>query len=101
MNPAQVEAEVGKLLRMSGISVRRDSTEARAACVLDSGLPKVPGGSAPEFVMRWQGADLDHLPQGLVDRLAVGRYHQAEVGNCAPHNPQGAFTVYRIAVLLY
>lgn len=101
MTSSQVESSIGSLLRMSGLSVRRDSTEARTACVLDRGLPKTSGGGTPQFVMRWQGADLEHLPQELVDRLATGRYHQAEVGNCTPHDKQGAFTVYRVAVLLY
>jgi hypothetical protein len=53
------------------------------------------------FVMRWQGADLDHLPQDLVNRLGTGRYRSAEVGACPAHSDQGGFTVYRLAVLLY
>jgi hypothetical protein len=97
----QVEAAVADLLRGSGIEVSRDPRDARAACVRDSGLPRGLAGGEPGFVMRWQGADLDHLPQGLVDRLGSRRYHQAAVGSCAARNSEGAFTVYRVAVLLY
>jgi hypothetical protein len=61
----------------------------------------MPGTAAPEFVMRWQGAELDRLPQNLVENLASGRYRQAEVGSCPARNAEGAFTVYRVAVLLY
>ena len=69
--------------------------------MLDSGFPRLVGGEQPEFVMRWQGADLDHLPQQLVDRLRSGRYHHADVGSCQPRGDQMAFTQYRLAVLLY
>ena len=51
--------------------------------------------------MRWQGADLDHLPQDLVNRLGSGEYAQADVGACPAEGGQGTFTVYRVAVLLY
>jgi hypothetical protein len=51
--------------------------------------------------MRWQGADLDHLPQELVDRLGTREYRQAEVGSCPAQSAEANFTVYRAAVLLY
>jgi uncharacterized protein YkwD len=101
LSSAQVEARVARLLRMSGIGVRGDAAYARAACVLDSGFPRVTGGDQPQFVMRWQGADLEHLPQQLADRLGSGRYRKADVGSCQPRGNQPAFTQYRIAVLLY
>lgn len=101
LSQSQVESAVGDLLGMSGISVRHDHTDARAACRLERGLPPIAGGGSPQFVMRWQGADLDHLPQELVDRLGSRRYHQAEVGSCPPRGDQQAFTQYRVAVLLY
>jgi hypothetical protein len=69
---------------------------------MDRGLPeKLNGSGTPMFVMRWQSADIGHLPQPLVDRLGSGQYHQAAVGSCEPHNADSGFTIYRFAVLLY
>jgi hypothetical protein len=51
--------------------------------------------------MRWQSADLDRLPQQLVDRLSSGNYHQASVGSCPAQGRQNSFSAYRLAVLLY
>jgi hypothetical protein len=99
MTASQVEASVGELLRMSGISLRRDPHDARLACMVDHGFPPGMTGGEPNFVMRWQGADLQHLPQALVDRL--GNYRFAEVGSCPARGDQGSFTTYRVAVLLY
>lgn len=99
--PAQVEAAVAELIRMSGVRVRRDPHDARLACVTNSGLPRGLTGGEPGFVMRWQGADLGKLPQPLVDHLGSGQYHEADVGSCPAHENAGAFTAYRLAVLLY
>lgn len=101
LSAEQVESRVGELLHMSGIAMRRDDHDARLACRVDHGFPSGMTGSQPMFVMRWQGADLDHLPQDLVDRLGSGRYRSAEVGACQPRSAQEGFTVYRLAVLLY
>ncbi|HKF46862.1 MAG TPA: CAP domain-containing protein [Terracidiphilus sp.] len=100
LSAAQVEERVGELIRMSGITVSADHADARAACQLNHGLPPISGGD-PQFVMRWQGADIDHLPQDLVTRLGTREFRQAEVGSCPAQNAEGAFTVYRLAVLLY
>ena len=101
LTQSQVEAQIGTLLRAHGISPARDPTDARAACRLDKGLPPLSGASSPEFVMRWQDANLDRLPPHLLENLASGRYSRAEVGNCPPRAAEGSFTVYRVAVLLY
>lgn len=99
--PAQVEATIAGLIRMSGVRVRRDPHDARLACATSSGLPRGLTGGEPGFVMRWQGADLQTLPQPLVDHLGSGQYHEADVGSCPAHENAGAFTAYRLAVLLY
>jgi hypothetical protein len=101
LSSAQVESSVGKLVGMSGVAIRSDSHDARAACVIDHGFPSGLSGGEPGFIMRWQDADLNHLPQSLVDRLGSGHYRQASVGSCPPRGDQTAFTQYRIAVLLY
>jgi uncharacterized protein YkwD len=97
----QIEATVARNLQAHGMTILSDPTGARAACELDHGLPRSLSGPQPRFVFRWQQADLDHLPQQLVDTLASGEYKQASVGSCAPQNVNGAFTTYRVAVLLY
>jgi hypothetical protein len=101
LTQSEVEAQIGSLLRAQGISVTRETATARAACRLDKGLPSVAGGSGPEFVMRWQDANLDRLPPRLLENLAGGHYRRGEVGSCPPRDGQGAFTAYRVAVLLY
>jgi hypothetical protein len=101
LTQAQIESAVGGLLQSSGVALVRDATLARAACSKDEGLPRAASGAQPRFIMRWQDADLTHLPQALTDRLATGKYRQAAVGNCPTQGQEGAFTAYRVAVLLY
>lgn len=101
LTPAQVEAAIAALIRVSGVTVRGDPSAARATCALERGLPRSLAGPTPLFVMRWQDSDLSHLPPALVSRLASGEYRQAAVGDCAPQGVEGSFTVFRIAVLLY
>jgi hypothetical protein len=101
LTPPQLESRVAGLLRNKGVVIRRDTTDARAACRLDHGLPTLIGSDSPQFVMRWQGADTDVLPPRLVETLSSGRYRQAAVGSCPARDAEGSFTVYRFAVLLY
>jgi len=101
MTPAQVEAAIAALVRVSGVAVLRDSAAARAACATDRGSPGSPASRQPSFVMRWQDSDLTRLPKALADRLASGQFQQAEVGSCPPRGVEGSFTSYRVAVLLY
>ena len=101
LSAAQVEARVAALMRVSGVAILRDHALARAACTTDEGMPRAPGGISRGFIMRWQDADLTRLPQALVDKLASGKYRQAAVGSCPAQDAEGAFTAYRVAVLLY
>jgi hypothetical protein len=97
----QVEARIAGLTHASGVAVARDASLARAACVTDEGLPHSKSGSQPRFIMRWQDADMNRLPEALTDRLATGKYRSAAVGSCPPQGQEGWFTAYRVAVLLY
>jgi hypothetical protein len=97
----QVEAAIAAQLQAKGIVVLRDATLARAACTMDRGFPDSKSGPQPRFVMRWQDAEISHLPDSLINRLATGEYRSASVGSCPPQGQQGAFTAYRVAVLLY
>lgn len=101
LSPAQVEARVAAMVSPSGVSILRDASVARVACTADNGMPRPAGGPMPRFVMRWQDSDLAQLPQELAERLATGRYHAAAVGSCPARVTEGAFTAYRVAVLLY
>jgi cysteine-rich secretory family protein len=98
LTQAQVETAIGGLLRDSGITLRSDSTEARAYCTEDR---DIRSGKQPGFRMLWQGADVNRLPQALMDRIASGRYRDAAVGSCPAQDLDGSFTAYRVAVLLY
>jgi hypothetical protein len=91
---AQVEAAVANLLHARGLTILKDAAGARAYCA--NGTKDT---SQPSFLMRWENPDLTQLPQPLMDRL--GQYRQAAVGSCAPQEVEGAFTTYRVAVLLY
>jgi uncharacterized protein YkwD len=96
----QVEASVGRLLQVRGISVHPNPAGARIACAQDQGMPASLDGWRPEFIMRWQDAELTQLPEQLMDRIASGKYKEAVVGSCVPQTAEGTFTVYRVAVML-
>jgi hypothetical protein len=99
LNANEVEARVAALIRPSGLPISANPQLARAACAMDSGVPA--GSARPGFIMRWQDSELSTLPEALTQRLASGRYHQAVIGSCNQGSVEGAFTAYRIAVLLY
>jgi len=101
LTQAQVEAKVAALLQTGTVAILPDASVARIACAMDHGMPDVKSSPRPTFVMRWQDAELTHLPQALLDRLASGKYRQAAVGSCSPQGQEGSFTAYRVAVLLY
>jgi len=96
----QVEATIGAQVRAKGVGVVENPATARAACAMDRGFPK-GDNLQPRFVMRWQDANIAQLPPKLVDQLASGQYRKAAVGSCPAQYVEGAFTVYRAAVLLY
>jgi uncharacterized protein YkwD len=100
LSPAQVEARVAALVRASGVPIVADSTLARSACASDDDLLRYPQ-SRPAWMIRWQNSDLSHLPRQLVSQLGSGKYRQAAVGSCPKQYNGGAFTSYRVAVLLY
>lgn len=98
LTQAQVEAAFEALLRVKGVLIVNDASEARIYCA-SSGTYQ--GGDPPHLLMRWQNPDLTQLPQPLVDQLVTGRYRKASVGSCPPQDVYGAFTTYRVAVLLF
>jgi hypothetical protein len=101
LTQAQEESEVASLVKASGVAIQPDATLARTACAAEGKLPSSASGPRPRFVMYWEGAQLTQLPKDLAGALASGKYHQASVGSCPAQGQEGAFTAYRIAVLLY
>ncbi len=101
LSQAQVEATITNLTQAQGVIVLRDASLARAVCAMDDGTPNSNSGLHIRFIMRWQDAELTHLPHALLDQLASGTYRQAAVGSCLPQGQEGSFTAYRLAVLLY
>jgi hypothetical protein len=100
----QVEAAIADLLRHNGMTILRDAADkdaARAVCVTDKPLSSAETGRHPGFVLRWQETDLTRLPQALAERIKTPLYSQAAVGSCPAQDVKGAFTTYRVAVLLY
>jgi hypothetical protein len=100
LSTSDIEARVAAMIRPTGVSIQNDPSLAREACATSQGIPR-SSGPEPGFIMRWQDSDLAQLPQPLADRLATGRYHRAAVGSCPAQGTEGAFTAYRLAVLLY
>ena len=94
----QVEDAFADMLRARGLSVLKNPEEARAYCA-SSG--RFAGREAPNFLIRWQNADVTELPAELAQKVASGEYRQAAVGSCSPQDVEGEFTVYRVAVFLY
>jgi hypothetical protein len=99
MGADQTEQKIANLLRQRGLDPSKPAGAARKDCAMESGDVS---GSRPLFVMRWEGSDLNRLPDALEQRLRTGKYKTASVGACASGGAgnQG-FTTYRIAVLLY
>lgn len=98
LTQTQVETAFAKLLRARQIMVTKDTNEARSYC---ASTGRYQGGDPPSFLLRWQNPDVTQLPAPLVEQLATGRYHKAAVGSCPAQDVNGAFTIYRVAVLLY
>jgi hypothetical protein len=100
LSPEQVEAAVANLVEETGVAAHGNSPGARQACAEDHGLPASLDSRRPEFIMRWEAAELDRLPEALLERIATGRYHEAAVGSCSAPSAASTFTSYHVAVLL-
>jgi len=98
LTQVQVEDSIAQLLRGLGATLRDDATAARAYCTRGKADEN---SSHAGFRMLWQEADLTILPRQVVEKLAAGEYKQAAVGSCPAQGVEGAFTAYRVAVLLY
>ena len=102
MSSSAVEAEVDGELQPHGLAIAApDSPEMQAA---QTACPQFDGnaGAHARFVVRWESADMRQLPAPLGAAVSSGRYTRAAVAACpAVNHRNAAFTVYRVAVLLF
>jgi hypothetical protein len=98
LGPEQIEQKIAQLLQQRGLQSAASTQDARQTCEMQHGSA---GGSAPGFIMRWEGTDLTRLPDVLEQKIATHQYHKAAVGACDSGNPTQGFTTYKVAVLLY
>ncbi len=102
MNSSAVEAEVDGELKPHGLAIVAPGGPEMQAAV--AACPQFEGGAGAHarFVVRWEGADLRQLPGPLAAAVSSGRYSRAAVAACpAINHRNSAFTVYRVAVLLF
>lgn len=97
MGSSQIERRVEQLIAESGLRSVEASAAARQTCAMDHGF----AGPRPNFIVRWEGSDLNRLPGVLEERISSGRYRTAAVGACGSGNSGQGFTIYRMAVLLF
>jgi hypothetical protein len=81
----------------SSVEVLPSSDTARRTCAMQTGYA---GNRVPWFVMRYTAAELTTLPDALKDKLASGRFRQAQVGACSATGTNN-FSAYSIAVMLF
>jgi len=89
------EEKVVLLLKRNGLQTADVSEDARKTCRMEHGL----AGAPALFVMRFEVTDLNKLPHGLLEKVKSRQYRKAAVGACKGADT-GAFTSYRLAVLL-
>jgi uncharacterized protein YkwD len=96
LTPESVEHQVAKLLQARGFPPAPSNADARKTCTMAQGQ-----AGTPKLVIQWDGSDISHLPDVLVQNLDKTRYTSAAVGACPGRQPNQQFTTYHIAVLLY
>jgi hypothetical protein len=97
MGSSQIEQKIEQMVAERGIRSVSTSSAARQTCAMDHGF----AGTRPNFIMRWEGSDLNRLPDVLEEKINTGRYRTAAVGACGSGNRGQGFTTYRLAVLLF
>lgn len=98
LGPGETEGRVIELVKAHGVANATATADARQSCEMEHGSA---GGNRPRFIMRWEGSDLNRLPDVLVSKLQSGQYRSAAVGVCDSAHPGQGFTTFKVAVLLY
>jgi uncharacterized protein YkwD len=96
LTPESVEQQVAKLLQARGFPPAPSNQDARKTCTMSQGQ-----AGTPKLVIQWDGSDISHLPDALLQNLDKTRYKSAAVGACPGRQANRQFTTYHIAVLLY
>ena len=97
LTQTQVESAVAAQLRARGVSVLRDTSQARAYCASKGGFR----AAGARLMTRWQNSDVTQLPTNVLRELSSGAYRHAAVGSCLDQDQAASFTTYRVAVILY
>ncbi len=92
----QQEQKVIANLHAHGLRSTQATKDARKTCEMSRGF----AGGHPLSVVRYETADLNTLPEDVEQKLRSGKYRAAAVGAC-PGGGDGAFTRFKIAVVLY
>jgi hypothetical protein len=90
------EHEVASQLAAHGLRPVNSTADARKTCRLSRGW----AGPKPATVLRYETADLAHLPGDIAKKLESGQFHSAAVGACDPGGSRD-FTRFRVAILLF
>ena len=64
-------------------------------------MPQGQQAGTPKLVIQWDGADISHLPDTVLQNLDKTKYTFAAVGACPGRQANQQFTTYHIALLLY
>jgi uncharacterized protein YkwD len=96
LTPESVEHQVQKLLQARGFPPAPSNQDARKTCTMPQGQ-----AGFPKLVIQWDGSDISHLPDAVLQNLDKTKYSSAAVGACPGRQPNQQFTTYHIAVLLY
>jgi uncharacterized protein YkwD len=96
LTPEAVERQVQKLLQAQGFSPAPSNEDARKTCTMSQGQ-----AGYPKLVIQWDGSDISHLPDAVLQNLDKTKYKTAAVGACPGRQPNQQFTTYHIALLLY
>ncbi|MGB7436174.1 MAG: CAP domain-containing protein [Candidatus Acidiferrum sp.] len=90
------EKQVAAQIQSQGLQVTTGSADARKTCELDRGW----AGPTPASVLRYEMADLSHIPDEVMQKITSGKYHSASVGACHAAG-KSEFTHFRVALLLF
>jgi hypothetical protein len=92
------EDAVSDLVQSAGsIAILPSSEDARRTCAMEAGYA---GDRVPWFIMRYTAAELTTLPDALKNKLASGKFREAQVGACTASGTKN-FSAYSIAVMLF
>ncbi len=92
---AQQEEKLISLLKQFGMQLVNATEDARKTCSMERSFV----GAPVSYVLRFEVADLNTLPDDLLKKIKSRAYRRAAVGACRGGDT-GSFTRYRLAVLL-